>query len=416
MKHVIIGNSAGAVGAIEGIRIRDRKSSITVISAENMHTYARPLISYLLAGKVEKNRLDYRPQDFYEKNNVLLHLGQRAKSIDTESNEVLLESGETIRYDRLLVATGSKPVNPDLPGTKKANVFSFYTISDIEQIQKYTGKGKKAVVLGAGLTALKAAEALVALGMETTLIVRSRILRNFLDEGAGNLLSAHLQQCGIHMVIGSEPAEVLGEPGSTCLRLKNGKEFPFDLLISAVGIAPDTDVVQGSPVALDQGILTDEGMRTNIPAVFAAGDVAQGYDLLTGRRRVIPLLPVAYAQGETAGRNMSGDNANYSGMGMNAVSFFSLPVISAGRVTPEINDEVHLQTDQANQYYRKLILRDNCLCGFVLVNKIDRAGMLTRLIREKVDVSKFKDSLLNGSYNNAYLPEEMRRAMLSATG
>jgi NAD(P)H-nitrite reductase large subunit len=365
-----------------------------------------------LAGRVSEPLMDYRPRDFYHKNQVTFRPGQKAVSINVKEKSVLLESGESIAYDRLLLATGSKPSNPSLPGMEREGVYSFYTLDDAEKIAAAVGEGTKAVVLGAGLTALKAAEALVTLQVETTLVVRSRILRNFLDEGAGNQLALHLQKKGLVLHVGCEPAEIEGNRRATAVRLTDGTRLPCDLVIAAMGIEPNSEVAEGSLVQVNEGIPVDGEMRTNIPEIFAAGDVARGYDLLTGGRRVIPLLPVAYAQGETAGRNMAGENVNYIGMGMNAVSFFGLPVISAGIF--EHADEVALQEDKAAPYYRKLFFTGRHLTGFILVNRVDRAGILTWLIREKVDVTPFKSHLLDGTFSLAHLPEEMRKTRLSA--
>lgn len=414
MRYVIIGNSAAAVGAVEGIRQRDKESPITLIAAEPHHTYARPLISYYLAGKVDLAKMAYRPGDFYQAHGVETHLGEKAKSINTLNRNVVLENGENISYDTLLVATGSKPVAPAIPGINKENVFSFHTLDDTRKLQCYLRKGMKGVVLGAGLTALKAAEALADLGIKTTLVVRSRILRNFLDSGAGEILAAHLQEKGLDLVTGCEPAEIPGSTVAESVMLKDGRLLPCDFVISAAGVVPNTDVVMGSGIETDHGILVDSSMRTGAVGVYAAGDVAQGYDLLLGCRRVIPLLPVAYAQGEVAGKNMSGDTISYLGMAMNAVSFFGLPVMSVGLIHDENNADFDLQIDAKKRLYRKLFFRNNHLVGFVLMNEVNRAGILTWLIRERIDVSQFRESLKMGTFNYAHLPEKIRKEKLAA--
>lgn len=409
MKHVIIGNSTAAVGAVEGIRRLDRSGTITMISAEPHHTYARPLISYFLAGKLNLERMAYRPYDFYQQNNVTTMLGQRANTINTAKKLVRIDSGEDVPYDQLLVATGSKQVNLPIEGMAKENVFSFYTLDDAQRLQAFIRTGMKGVVLGAGLTALKAAEALVALGVETTLVVRSRILRNFLDTRAAELMGHHLTKSGLRLVCGNEPVAILGKRGAQAVQLANDTTLPCDFVVSSVGIAANIDVVEQTAVEVDRGILVEHGMRTNVSGVYAAGDVAQGYDLQLGSRRVIPLLPVAYAQGDVAGQNMAGAAATYAGMGMNAVSFFGLPVISAGCIDAADGDDVHLEQNVGSNVYRKLIFRGEHLSGFVLMDKIDRAGILTWLIREKINVTPFKESLIDGTFNHAHLPEPLRR-------
>ncbi|MDW7650052.1 MAG: FAD-dependent oxidoreductase [Bacillota bacterium] len=414
MKYVIIGNSAAAVGAVEGIRQRDKVNPITIISDEPHHTYSRPLISYLLSGKVTVGKMGYRPADFYRQNHVNVLFGEKAVGIDTKQQNVFLADNGSEAYDRLLIATGSRPGRLAIPGIDKKNVYTLYTMDDALRLKQTARAGMKGVVLGAGLTAIKAAEALVMLGVDTTLVVRSRILRNFLDDSAGSLLGRHLVQSGLRLAVGSEPAEIAGNEAAENVVLTDGRFLPCDFVVSAVGIEANTAVVAGSPVHVDQGILTDERMQTNVPRLYAAGDVAQGCDLLSGTQRIIPLLPVAYAQGETAGRNMAGDDAVYAGMGMNAVSFFGLPIISAGLIHGKDDDEICLHTKEHQNQYRKLTFRNGRLIGFILVDRIDRAGILTWLIREKINITPFRQSLLDGTFNHAHLPAALRREKLSA--
>lgn len=412
MKHVIIGNSAAAVGAVDGIRLLDQHCTITIVTDEMYHTYARPLISYFLSGNVSAENMKYRPQDFYKKNHVNVLFGTKVTKIDTVNKEVVLSGGGTLAYDNLLIATGSTSTELSIPGITKQNVFQFYTFADSVTLREYIQPGMKGVVLGAGLTALKAAEALVTMGVDTTLVVRSRILRNFLDQGAAAILQKHLLKSGLKLVIGSEPVEIKGAACAETVVLANGSTLPCNFVISAVGILPNTALVAESEVQVDHGILVDEGMRTSVAGVYAAGDVAQGSDLLWGCKRVISLLPVAFAQGEAAGRNMAGGKAFYVGMSMNAVSFFGLPIISAGIIHAKSGHEVHL-TDQPDNRYRKLIFHGEQLIGYVLVEQIDRAGILTWLIREQIDTTPFKQYLLDGSFNYAHLPAGIRQKKLS---
>lgn len=409
LTYVIVGNSAAAVGAIEGIRSLDVDNPITIVSEEFRHTYARPLISYHLAGKVSEENMAYRPLDFYKKNNARALLGHKAVKLDTVRRIVTLSTGDKINYEKLLLATGSRPAMPVIPGLKKPNVFLFYTLDHSLRLREYCRYGMKAVVLGAGLTALKAAEALVSLGVDVTLVVRSKILRNFLDDNAALLIARHLEASGVHLVSGSEPAEISGEPAASRVHLADGRILPCNLVVCATGIEPNTSLAAGTLLKVSEGILVDQGMRTNLPSIFAAGDVAQAYDLLLDKERVIPLLPVAYAQGETAGRNMAGGSAVYAGMSMNAVSFFGLPVISAGIIRENNSEEAHIFLDEEKIIYRKLVFWENRLRGFILVNAIDRAGILTWLIREQVDVSQFKSNLISGCFSYASLPAKLRR-------
>ncbi|MHB1127045.1 MAG: NAD(P)/FAD-dependent oxidoreductase [Bacillota bacterium] len=419
MSYVIIGNSAAAVGAVEGIRQVDRTGPITIISQEPYHTYSRPLISYYLSGKVDEEKMHYRSRDFYQRHNVETMLACEATGIDVSNCQVVLDDARRVKYDQLLIATGGKPFIPPLQGLDKKNVFTFIKLDDVKKIQELAGKGRRGIIIGAGLIGLKAAEALNILGVELTVVeLANRVLSAILDEEAAGIVQGHLESKGIQFQLETTVEKIIGEDSVSGVVLQNGQQLPCDFLIVAIGVVPNTGVVRDTQVKVNRGIVVDERMRTNVDCIFAAGDVAEGYDVIYGAQRVLPILPGAYCQGETAGKNMAGQVTVYAGgFAMNSIGFFGLPMATAGMIRPDSEDyEVHVFADAGQKIYRKIVLKDNVLSGFITLNRIDRSGILTGLIRDRVNVEVFKDRLLEEDFGYIDFPQELRNARLLQGG
>jgi len=417
MNYVIIGNSAAAIGAVEGIRQADREGRITVISDEPYHTYSRPLISYWLAGKVTEEKMAYRDPGFYEVNGVVPILGVGAAGIDFNGKKVELADGTTVPYDKLLIATGGKPIVPPAEGLDKKGVYSFLKFDDVKEIEKAVSAGKKkALVIGAGLIGLKAAEALVKLGVDVTVVeLANRILPAILDEQAGSMVREYLEtNYGVKFELENTVTRVLGNAEVTGALLQNGTEVHCDIVVVAIGVRPNTDLVKDSEIRVNRGIMVNEKMETGAAGVYAAGDVSEGFDIVYGTERVLPLLPNAFLQGEVAGRNMAGAETVFpGGLAMNAIGFGDLPMLTAGIIKPDTEEfEVLIKNDPETGSYRKVVLRDNRIVGYICLNEVDRAGIMTGLIREKTDVSSFKDRLLCSDFGYIDFPEQERKSRL----
>jgi len=417
MNYCIIGNSAAAIGAIEGIRKIDRTGTITVISAEPYHTYSRPLISYYLAGKVEEDKMYYRPMDFYESCKVDVIYNTSAERIDTQKREVILPGEVRVPCDKLLIATGGKPFVPPVEGLDRRNVFTFQKWDDVKEIQKAVKPGTKAVIIGAGLIGMKAAEALSNLGTDVTVVeMANRVLSSILDEKAATLVRNVMEEHGIRFCLENTVKQVLGGEEVTGVELSGGQQLPCDILIAAVGVVPDTEVVRGTTIQVNRGILVNDKMETSVPGIYAAGDVAEGEDALLGIQRVIPILPNAYRQGEIAGKNMAGEDVSFEGgFPMNAIGFYGYSLITAGILGGAGYEELSA-SEPEEKFYRKIVLKDNRLVGFIALKKIDRLGMLTGLIAEKRDAQDYKEKLLKPDFGYIDLPGNLRRERMLAAG
>lgn len=419
MEYVIIGNSAAAIGAVEGIRKIDKINPITIIAAEPYHTYSRPLISYYLAGKVSEEQMYYRPRDYYEKYGVNFCGGVAVSDVNVETKKVLLAGGGEVSYDKLLIATGGKPFIPTLEGLDKDHVYTFQKWDDVKAVGQVARIGKKAVIIGAGLIGMKAAEALYYAGVDVTVVeLANRVLSSILDEKAAGIVQNVMEEHGIKFVLKTTVSRILGDKAVTGVLLANGVELACDFLIVAIGVVPNTDPVKNTPVRVNRGILVDEKMATNVSDVYAAGDVSEGRDALLQVDRVIPILPNAYRQGETAGQNMAGAQATFAGgFAMNAIGFFGFSVTTAGILAaqgPEYEEAiVSLPGDRV---YRKLVFKNDYLVGYIALKEINRVGMLTSLISDKITVKPFKDKLLKKDLGFIDWPEELRKERMLRGG
>ena len=383
MKYVIIGNGTAAVGAIEGIRSADKVGPITVISTEPYHVYGRPLISYMLLGKTtEEKMLQYRPDDFYEKNNVTTMLGRTVQHIDPKKQTVSLASGESVPYDRLCICTGSRPFVPPMEGLDTVeNKTSFMTLDDAKHLNEMLGEmnDKRVLIVGAGLIGLKCAEGIYQRVSELTVIdLAPRILPNVLTEVPAAIIQKHIESKGTKFILGTS----VDEFSEHSAKLKNGAAVDFDMVIIAVGVRPNTELVSEAGGKVERGIICDLTQKTTIDDVYAAGDCTVSHDASSDTDRILALLPNAYMQGEVAGRNMAGAETKYeNAIPMNAIGFFGLHIITAGSYDGEEYVEEH------GNNYKKLVFKDGLLKGFILMGDVKRAGIDTSMIKERIDLS-----------------------------
>lgn len=419
--YVIVGNSTAAVGAVEAIRTCDASGSIAIVAAETEHTYSRPLITYFMAGKVAEDNIYYRPADFYDRMGVTCLFGKQVETVDTSAGTVALQSGEKIAYGSLLLAAGGAPIPLKAPGSDRPGVFYMNTMDDARRAKGWLAHTKRAVAVGGGLTGLKTAEALAMLGQEVTVVeLASRVLAMALDETASEIVRDVLVEHGIDVLTEVQVTALEGCPDSAdvCTAMLNtGEGIACETVFVTIGVRPRIDLVDGSGIETGRGILVDRRMRTNIENVYAAGDIAEAYDPLTRGQRVLPILPNAYIGGRVAGLNMIGRDADYSvGMSVNSVSFFGHPVMSAGFANQPEGDGFRVISRHDGRDYRRLVIKDGKLVGMILSGSVDRAGLLTGMMRSEVDVSEMEDALLEGRISLIDLPKEIVEERIHTAG
>ncbi len=393
---VIIGGSVSAVSAIESIRQRNKSVPLTVVTAENDVCYSRPLISHI---GLKKEQFYYRDRKFFVANKVALVCDT---AVSTDGKSVALQSGKKIGYSKLIIAAGGVPVIPKIEGIKGKNVFTFTTYSDALRIKESAKGMKNAVVIGAGMIGIKAAEYLTELGLSVAMVeLAGRPFASVLDDKSGKIIANEIKK-RIKLILNSSVVKIT--PGA-CL-LKGGKKIKCDIVVCAVGVVPNVAVAAASGIKTNRGIAVDSHMATSMKNVFAAGDCVEALDILTGENRPLPIWPVAHRQGRVAGLNAIGICENYDGaFVMNSVDIFGLPMITLGLSTAA-GDESVVSCDESNSRYKKIILKGGRIIGAILVGDINRAGIFTGLIKDGYDVTNFKNDLLNDNFGYIYVPKE----------
>ena len=408
MKYVIIGNSAAAIGTIQGIRLVDKTGQIVVISDEKYHTYSRPLISYWLKKQVTEENMRYRGEDFYEKNDVDTLFETRVKKINPDKKTVTIENGNEISYDKLMVATGSKPFVPPMEGLDRvAKKFTFMKLDDAKAVREAVTEGAKVLIVGAGLIGLKAAEALEHYGADMTVIaLADRILPSILDSEASAIMQKHIESKGVKFILGTSVKEF----SESSAVLQNGDTVQFDMVILAVGVRPNTELIAEAGGTVNRGIVTSQTQAVEgLKDVYAAGDCTESLDITTGQQKILALLPNAFLQGEIAGQNMAGKETYYlNAMPMNAIGFFGLHIITAG----SYEGEAYTETDGAENY-KKLVTADNELKGFILMGDVKRAGIYTYMIKWHMPIDECDFELLKTKPQLVAFSREYRNEKLA---
>jgi NAD(P)H-nitrite reductase large subunit len=405
MKYVIVGNSAAGIGAIEGIRQIDKDGEIIVISNEPYHTYSRPLISYLLLGKVTEETMRYRGDDFYIANNVKL-IHATVTGVDVCNNQIITSDDDRIFYNKLLIAAGSSPFVPAIDGLDSVrNKVPFMSLDDARSLDGMLDKDKRVLIVGAGLIGLKCAEGILDRVANVTVVdLAPKILSSILDEYGAKIVQKHLEEKGVEFKLSSSVKRFK----ENCAILESEERISFDILVLAVGVRPNTALLKGI-ADIDKGIIVNAKSETSVRNIYAAGDCTQTVDVSSGLQKTMALLPNAYMQGECAGINMAGgDNLFDTAIPMNAIGFFGLHVITAGNYTGDVYTKI---TDND---YKQLFYSNNRLNGCILIGNVEKAGIYTSLIRERTPLDSIDFDLVCEKPGLMAFTKEDRMDKLSA--
>lgn len=413
-RYLIIGNSAGGIGAAEAIREVDAWGPITICSDEPFPAYSRPLISKYLAGERTVEGVLFRPAGFYEQNDVRALLGRSVVALGLDTHRAELDGGEGIEWERLLLATGGVPIVPRMEGGEKRGVFTFMSLGDAQAVSAFLEGVQRAVVIGGGLIGVSAAEALVKCGVEVAIVeMKERVLNTVLDERASALVAGALGSAGVRVVAGRIVSRVAGGESVEAVELDSGEVIPCDMVVVAIGVLPRTGLVASTDIEVDRGIVVDRQMATSQPHVYACGDCAQAYDFVHGTNRLTPLWPTAYIGGRTAGYNMAGVGVEYcGGTAMNSLSYFGLDIASAGLASAP-DDGCRELCTEGQGCYRKVLVRDGRVVGMVFVGDIERSGIVLSLMREGVAVDGFEEALVAPDFGLAHLPRQLWQPRLA---
>jgi NAD(P)H-nitrite reductase large subunit len=395
MHHVIIGGSIAGISAAKEIQRGDVGAKITVVSEEKTRMYYRPMLPFV----IEKDEIDITFVDDPAERFATKNVFEKVTGIDVSSKEVRFSSGTKLGFDKLLIATGSGAIIPDIPGLGGDDVFPLRTMENALEI-KSSVKGKRsAVVMGGGFVGTKAAIALKHLGLKVTIIEKmEQILPQRLDRRGAGIVSDVMRAAGIEIIVNDSISEIIRDSGAVkSVRLSSGGSRGADMVIVAVGTKPNVEVFKDSGIKFDRGILINEFLQTNIPDIYAAGDVVEYVDLITGLPSVSALWTNAEEMGRFAGKNMTGDNIKYRGFlsVMNATDIFNIAVTSAGLIEPEGKGYEIFVQDNINSY-RKLVLKGDSLAGMVFIGDVSNAGIYTNLIKNRIPLGSLKEEAIKG--------------------
>jgi NAD(P)H-nitrite reductase large subunit len=308
-----------------------------------------------------------------------------------------------------------------MEGSNKDGVFTFTTISDAQQlVAKIEAiNAKTAVVIGAGLIGISVTEALVKRGLKVTMVeLQEKILSLLLDAKGSDIIEAIVRKADVNVITGQSVQKILGKPGKDDVVggviLTKGDQVACDLVVVAIGVVPRIELVAGTAVKVNRGIVVDNMMQTSVPDVYASGDVAEAYDFIINQNRLLALWPLAVLEGQVAGYNMAGKKATYTGgTNMSSLKYFGIPVVSVGLANPKEDPtlEILVKLEPEHDLYKKLVLKNNVIVGITLVNSIERAGILYYLMKNAINVKKLKKQLLSDDFSWASFPVGLQRKM-----
>ena len=397
MHHVIIGNGPAGVVAAETLRKLAPTDQVTLIGRENTAPYSRMAIPYFIAGKIAEQGTHLRKTDGHFDALGIRQLNATVRSLDAQAKQLTLADGIFLSYDRLLIATGSSPVQPPISGMDTPNVVACWTLDDARRICESVTPGTRVLLMGAGFVGCIIIAPLLKRGAQVSLIASGdRMVPRMMTEGAGKMIQRWVQDKGV-TVYNNVRVEAL-EPaagGAVTARLKGGQSVEADLVINATGVKANIGFLDGSGIATEYGVLVDEYLQSNLPDVYAAGDVAQAHDLSTGEKTVNAIQPNAVDQGRIAAHNMVGRTTTFNGgIAMNVLDVGGLVSSSFGRWWgADDGEHVEMADDKAWKYMR-LEFKDDVLVGATTVGLTRHVGVLRGLIQSQVPLGEWKDKLL----------------------
>jgi phenylglyoxylate dehydrogenase epsilon subunit len=393
-KYLIIGSSHAGLSALDAIRLQDKEGSLTLVTQESCLPYSPTILPYVLSGQAQPDKVFLRDQQDLDGLSIVFKPGAKVVAVDGGSRQLTLQSGEKIEYEKLLLATGAAPKRPPVQGLEAVPHHVLRTLEDALALRSKIRKGGTAVVMGAGLIGLHAAENLAKGGMRVVVVeALSQVLPGYFDAEASQMIYRAFSDNGVKILLNEKVSRVKGAEGETTLSLASGGSLSAGLLVVATGVQSRMEFLRGSGVEVDQGILVDERMRTNVSGIWAAGDVAQARGFFESSKILNATLPNAVEQGRIAGMDMVDDPALkvYQGaVALNAYKFFGHRAFSVGMVREEKGCEVEKVAFPESFKYQKLVFKEDLLVGASGINSDLDPGVMVQLIRRKAYLGDVK--------------------------
>ena len=403
MKHLVLGNGPAGVVAVEALRNAAPNDEIVLVGGEDAPPYSRMAIPYLLEENIDESGTWLRKTaGHFEALRVRELRGRAAVSLDADAKRVRFQDGHSESYDRLLIATGAHPVRPPIPGIDLPEVQTCWTLEDARAIANLAGRGARVLQLGAGFIGCIIMESLAARGVQLTVVeMGDRMVPRMMTPKAGGMIKAWVETKGIRVLTSASVERIDRQEGGDAplaVKLSTGDSIACDLVIVAAGVAPNTGFLDGTGVKVGKGVLVDERMQTSVPDIYAAGDVAEAPELLSGTHMVAAIQPNAADQARVAALNMAGRENRMKGvLAINVLNTLGLISSSFGQWWGEQAENggsgVELVDEDAYRYL-SLQFRDDVLIGATAIGLTQHVGALRGLIQGQVRLGPWRDRLL----------------------
>jgi phenylglyoxylate dehydrogenase epsilon subunit len=412
-QYLIVGASHAALAALQAIRMQDEAGGVTVVSKDDAMPYSPTVLPYVVSGRSDPRRVFLRDESFFSQYRVNYLKGASVTGIAADRKLARLSSGEEIAYEKLLLATGAAPQLPPIPGLNTVDFHVLRTLDDAVKLRQALPETKQAVVLGAGLVGMHAAENLTKAGAQVTVVeMQPRVLAGYFDRDAAAIIESAFAAKGVRLVLGSKVVGLAPAGKGATVTLDKGTALAADLLLVSTGVVPAMDYLNGSGVTTDRGILVDDTMRTSVDNIWAAGDVAQArgfYEVDANAKIINGILPDAVEQGRIAGMAMAGDPAVKpypGGVPLNTYTFFGQQAVSVGSQSE--GEVVLREADASRKHYLKIVMKDNRLTGIFGINVAFDPGVMWELILRRIDLAPLREKFLAQ-------PQQTARTIMSRT-
>ncbi|MGB9681892.1 MAG: NAD(P)/FAD-dependent oxidoreductase [bacterium] len=394
-KILIIGNGVSGINVAGQIRKIDKDIEIDVFTDERYHYYPRPRLIELLAGRIGVNDIYFYPDQWYKNNGINIYLNTPIREIEPKENKVVALDGKEFFYGKLVIASGASPSLPPIKGREKNGVFSIRKLEDVLSLKERVRSRGEAIAIGGGLLGLEIASALQSSGIKVTVLeLLPWLLPRQLDKVGGDFLQKMLEDRGLEIFTGVTTEEILGEIEVSGVLTKDGNTIKGDTVVITAGIKSNIELAKICGANTNKGIVVDDHLRTSIDNIYACGDVAEW------NGKVYGIIPSALDQAKVVAQNILGENVTYKGtVPSNMLKVAGIDLFSIGMVNPEEGYEIVSRLDDKRNIYKKFVIKDNKIVGAIVLGERKNVQQIERIIEEEIDISNFKDSILEDDFN-----------------
>lgn len=398
-RHVIVGNGAAGNAAAETIRKLDPQSEIRMFTREGHFYYYRPALPEYLAGEKTLKGITLHDGAWYEKNRIEVHLSTEITDIRPAEKTVTASDGKTYPYDKVLLATGSHAVIPDVQGRDIEGVFSLHTAADADTMLKRAEAARSLIVVGGGILGIEAGNGLRKRGLQVTVVGRNkRLLPKQMDAAGAVFLQRCLERMGFAFHLGVTPREIARRNGRLDVRLENGGAVPTDMVLLSAGAAPDLSLARKLGLSTGKAVQVDDRLRTGIDDIYAAGD------LVEHRGKYYGIWPAAMAQGRAAGANMAGKETIYEGtLQSHRLKVAGIDLVSMGNIDADGVCECLVRSNDEKCLYRKLIIENQTITGAILLGDLRGEKEIQAAIERRREISSIRKDLEDENFDFAKL-------------